>query len=94
MPYIKQFERKKIDTHVDNLFYALWDGTDLNRGALNYSITRLVHLYIKKKGITYSNLSDVTGVLTDVLAEFNRSVVAPYEDKKMLENGDIGILEQ
>jgi len=44
---------------------------------------------LKATGISYDNLSDITGVLNDVKTEFERKVVAPYEDEKITENGKI-----
>jgi hypothetical protein len=34
-------------------------------------------------------MNDVVGALEGAKAEFQRIVVAPYEDKKMAENGDV-----
>ena len=91
MPYIKQENRKKYDDIVNNLSEKLI-ANGCTKGDYNYVITRLMHLYIKEKGISYSKLSDVVGILRDVGTEFDRTVVAPYEEKKIKENGNIGIL--
>ena len=87
MPYIKKEDRPKIIGNLDHIV----ENID-NVGELNYTITRLVHLYLKKEGICYKNLSSITGVLNDVKIEFERRVVAKYEDEKIEQNGDIGVL--
>jgi hypothetical protein len=91
MPYIKSGIRAEIDKYVDGLATKLLTLGNV-KGDLNYAITRLIHLHIKSVGLRYSNLSDVVGVLEDIKAEFNRTIVAPYEKQKIRENGKIGIL--
>ena len=49
----------------------------------------IIHEYIGKKGLSYTHLNDVVGVLESAKAEFQRTVVANYEDKKISENGDL-----
>lgn len=58
-------------------------------GALNYIITTLCDLYVARKGLGYTALNDVMGVLAGVDREFYRRVVVPYEDAKCAENGDV-----
>ncbi len=88
MPYIKNEDRNKFDEVVD-----LLKKYDLTVGDLNYIVTRICHNHISKVGIKYSNLNDVSGALINALNEFNRTVVAPYEDLKRKENGPVGILD-
>ena len=88
MPYIKQEERKKLIPAILQLH------TDLSingnkKGNLNYAITKLIHLHMEKVGKCYDHLSDVSGILHDIAVEFDRIVVAPYEDLKRKENGEI-----
>lgn len=88
MPYIRPDRRPKIDNKVSALARALEElGSD--KGDLNYAITRLVVEHMKRVGVRYSSLSDATGVLNDVKAEFERRIVALYEDEKISENGDV-----
>ena len=84
MPYIKKEDRKKFYPHLGNLADEI--ETD---GDLNYCITKLLHLFIKKHGKNYANLARCIGSLKCVSMEFYRRVVAPYEDIKIKENGDI-----
>jgi hypothetical protein len=85
MPYIPKEDRVKIDAALS--LVGIY-----NPGDLNYAITRLVHNYIDsfvRKGGGYSMLNEIVGVLECAKQEFYRTVVAPYEEKKRLENGDI-----
>lgn len=94
MPYIKKELRYKFDGKIDELNKTIEMETNdhTKRGTYNYCITRLVHNYIKYSGISYNTLSNITGILTDVKKEFERTIVSPYEDTKRNENGKIGIL--
>lgn len=89
MPYIQPARRKRLKRHIGELCEAL-EGTSFAKGDLNYAVTQLVLHYLNYHGKRYDTLSDVTGVLNDVKVEFERRVVAPYEDQKRSENGDVG----
>ena len=39
--------------------------------------------------MSYKTCNDITGALINCEHEFYRRVVAPYEDKKIIENGDV-----
>jgi hypothetical protein len=41
------------------------------------------------KNISYKNIAMATGVLENIKQELYRRIAAPYEDRKVLENGDI-----
>lgn len=88
MPYIKKHRREKLDHYIEDLAEQL-TFLDNNKGDLNYTISRLVALHLKDVGKSYDSLSDITGVLNDVKTEFERRVVSPYENQKILENGDV-----
>lgn len=60
-----------------------------NPGELNYLITNLLIDYLHKMGKNYQNINDVLGALEGAKLEFYRRVAAPYEDKKIQENGDV-----
>ena len=57
-------------------------------GELNYQITRLVDGFLPRRP-NYRDLNEVVGVLEVVKLELYRRVVAPYEDVKLAENGDV-----
>ena len=79
MPYIQKKERD-----------ALLDGqVPSNAGQLNYMIHRLIFDYINRSGKCYQTLNDVIGVLECVKQELYRRSVAPYEDRKIIDNGEV-----
>lgn len=86
MPYIKKETRELVE-----------DGNDLvklssrieTEGDLNYTITRLCHLFLQKKGEKYSVYNTIIGVLECAKLELYRRKVAIYEDAKIQENGDL-----
>jgi len=87
MPYISQEERKRFDREIDALLAKFKESSpDRVDGQLNYVISRLlVNLYEPR----YFNYNRAMGVLASVTQEFYRRFVAPYEDMKIKENGDI-----
>ena len=88
MPYITQEDRKKYNDILYNI-KSHFEYYGISPGNLNYLITMIIHEYIGKKGLSYTHLNDVVGVLESAKAEFQRTVVANYEDKKISENGDL-----
>lgn len=86
MPYIKQDARHTFESHIQNL------AADAeNAGDLNYIITKMLHLYIKKKGLRYANCNEVIGALECCKLELYRQIVANYESEKIVENGGVGV---
>lgn len=88
MPYIKSNQRDKFSDAVRELGELISDV-----GELNYVITSIAHRFTIKTGVNYAKLSAVHGVLNDAAAEFYRVVMAPYEDKKIYENGNVSELD-
>lgn len=58
-------------------------------GELNYELTLKCLKYIRVKGLSYQTINDIVGALEGAKLEFYRRVAAPYEDKKIAENGDV-----
>jgi len=87
MPYIKREERRRLDPEIDALIAKLKEAApEQLDGQLNYVISRLlITLYPPR----YFNFNRAMGVLASVMHEFYRRFVAPYEDQKIKENGDI-----
>lgn len=85
MPYVERDARKRI---------RFEERSPRNIGELNYAITALCHEYLSDYGIYYANLNAVIGVLECAKLELYRRIAAPYENIKIKENGDIGILEK
>lgn len=79
MPYIK--ERKMIDDLLS------W-GTEpkFTEGQKNYFITKFL---LKFEPKCYEDYEKIIGLLECVKLEMYRRALAPYEDKKKEENGDV-----
>lgn len=84
MPYIKKENRPKILNKIKSLSMEID-----NPGELNYTISKLIDLLMKRQGEKYDYYNAVIGVLECVKLELYRRKVAPYENKKIGENGDI-----
>jgi hypothetical protein len=84
MPYIHSERRKAIinDSHIDH------NSTIMTPGELNYYITTVIIEYFKYHGASYQTINDISGAMTECLAEFRRRIVVPYEKKKIKQNGD------
>jgi len=68
------------------------DGAKINpvgAGELNYQITLNVIAYLQKHGWNYSNMNVIVGTLDNVKHEFQRRVMDPYEDTKIVKHGDV-----
>lgn len=81
MPYIKDEARWRFDP-VGELHPA-------NAGELNYVLTRIAHNYWLNNGENYQAFNDIIGALEGAKLELYRRKVAPYEDIKIAENGDV-----
>lgn len=85
MPYINQKERNEIED-------CLLQGSIpklLTPGELNYFLTLVCLDYLNIKGMSYTHASEVVSALECAKLEFYRRKLAPYEDKKIQENGDV-----
>jgi len=81
MPYIDQEQRKELDRWLESIVLF-----DLPPGELNYVITKLL---LKTKPKSYRDYNQLVGVLECIKLELYRRVVAPYEDRKREENGEV-----
>ena len=100
MPYIPATRREDFDALVAEIVQTLHsEGTGYGTrspGDLNYVLTKIVlgYLYQKKdKTVShtphYADLNEAMGVLECVKQELYRRDAAPYEDKKIKENGAV-----
>ena len=95
MPYITQKKRKEI-IEKDDVFgdgkilfhHVVMEEID-KPGELNYAITEMMINYLNRKGVSYTNMNEVIGVLECAKLELYRRMTAPYEDTKIDENGDV-----
>jgi len=82
MPYIKQEKRPDMDEIV-----ALMKSKGVKAdGDLNYILFKFC-----KEAVTpsYNNFKNFIGELRQCTAEIERRLLAPYEDQKIIENGDV-----
>ena len=80
MPYIDQALRDVIDRGMEQ---------PNNPGQLNYVLTQVVKAYIERNELSYQTINDIVGALEGCKLEFYRRVVAPYENDKIEDNGDV-----
>lgn len=79
MPYLNEGVRSSIrDGRVPD-----------KPGELNYAMSQLIKGYIAERGLSYTSINDVIGVLACLSMEFYRRLAAPYENTKISENGDV-----
>jgi len=86
MPYIDKNDRPPIDALIKPLIDHLQAlPLEQQDGALNYAVTCILKELYEPR---YFNYNRAMGVLSSIQAEWYRRHVGPYEDKKILENGD------
>jgi hypothetical protein len=94
MPYINESARLELDNCIENMVECLTHGNDVSNeeftvllGEINYCFSRII---AKSMGQTsYSKIAMITGVLENIKQEFYRRIATAYEEKKIIENGDI-----
>ncbi len=87
MPYIKPEQRKKWKKTIDEVVGKISSmPTENMEGELNYLISSILGKSYKPG---YYNYNRAIGLLECIKLEFYRRKVAPYEDKKIIENGDV-----
>jgi len=84
MPYIRKDDRRFYADEIDSLV-----ATIDKLGELNYVITKLCHGYLDKIGHKYKSHAGIIGVLETLKLELYRRKTVPYENQKILENGDL-----
>ena len=82
MPYIHESKRKAFANKTICMSCA---------GDLNYLITQLCQEYKELHGESYSTYNDILGALEGAKLELYRRKVAPYEDIKIKEHGDVWV---
>ncbi len=89
MPYLTEDARAKIDDHINGIIDVLIN-TDVSvPGGLNYAICRVADGVIAAKGESYSQYNTLLGSLEAAKLEIYRRMVAPYEDAKSYQNGEV-----
>ena len=88
MPYIDKKSREIVDKKIELLAERAKElGQGGRAGVFNYIITRLIQMLYPRD--RYAELNEALGVLDAVAREFYRRRVAPYEDEKAKQNGDV-----
>jgi len=88
MPYIEPKDRSRFDPHIDELVNELEITNPISPGDVNYIVSRLIwKLWMNNRSYTLAN--NLIGALECIKAEFLRRFLAPYEDVKIQENGDV-----
>jgi hypothetical protein len=82
MPYIEIDKRPSLDKIVDHMAAKRIIGD----GDLNYILFKYCKLYVPKN---YNNLKMFIAELTECGEEIRRRFMAPREDSKIIENGDV-----
>lgn len=86
MPYIKQDQRAHFDCAIEEMVDTL--GSDWNAGDLNYIVSKITWTLFKKNP-RYVTANTLIGALECIKLELYRRQIAPYEDEKAKENGDV-----
>lgn len=87
MPYVKKSVRANLYPELGPLHDRLWD-EDQGPGSANYIITMLMTAWLGPDP-SYADYNAAIGVLECAKMELYRRLVAPYEDRKIAENGDV-----
>jgi hypothetical protein len=80
MPYVDADSRERLDG----------GGSPGSAGELNYVISKLVDAYLARRGAPrYADFNEAIGVLECAKLELYRRLIAPYEDVKLREHGEV-----
>lgn len=84
MPYIPEADKSRLDPDF---------GTDRSEpitvGELTYLVTKVCVDYAEQRGESFATFGQVIAALECSKLEFYRRALAPYEDIKCGENGDV-----
>jgi hypothetical protein len=85
MPYVSKENREKFAEFVASMEQLKIEGP----GDLNYLVTMLTHRYLNQEPESYQMYNDAVGALEGAKLELYRRHIAPYENEKIRENGDV-----
>lgn len=80
MPYIEQRLRDDLQSR---------EACPTTPGELNFMFTDVIKDYLLYKGESYQTYNDIIGALDCCGKELYRRKIAPYEDMKINQNGDV-----
>lgn len=84
MPYIHQDIRKQLLPPPTQ-----WGNVPKDVGELNFVLTTTINQFLDTRIRDYAAYNSILGVLTAMQHEIYRRLIAPYEDQKIQENGDV-----
>jgi len=90
MPYITQKARLQYEKEIASLTKKLLEDIPYDQvdGNINYIFSSILRK-IFDVDTGYFNYNRAIGILECVKQEYYRRALAPYEDKKIKENGDV-----
>ena len=97
MPYLEQKFKNNIEQGEDLSKQCYYSETLIFKdflGYLNYKIFVLVKNYITINGKRYWIFAGIIGTLICCVVEIYRRIIAPYEDEKIKDNGDVGVYKR
>ena len=89
MPYISSEQRRLIDDLIEKLTNLVNSSPSLiskKDGVVNYIITNLLIQVYER---SYSSMCHAVGTAMCAIFEFYRRRMIPYENEKIVENGDV-----
>lgn len=92
MPYVTEKWKYKYQQCLERLSYRLVEDTfggRENNGVVVYVIYLLLKRIYGREASNFEVKSNALKVLESAKLEYFRRVMAPYEDKKIIENGDV-----
>jgi len=89
MPYITEEDRCAMELPDAPMSLTAHYDNPTKPGELNYIISSFCDAYITNKGMSYTTTNEVIGVLECAKLELYRRVLAPYEEQKCRENGEV-----
>lgn len=93
MPYIPSTDRERYDAKIGALAGEvarfITEEKKSPSGQLNYIITRLILEVYGDTLPSYTAFNEITGILECAKLEMYRHHVGPYEQVKIVENGDV-----
>ena len=84
MPYIEDKNNRRNE--MDEIVELMKELNVKANGDLNYILFKFCRKYIKP---SYNNFKNFCGELRQCATEIERRLIAPYEDRKIKENGDV-----
>jgi hypothetical protein len=88
MPYVPKADRQPYQQAVNAIAQQIPDDRMARPGHMNYVISLLINKVYGEQ-MRYADHNEIMGVLTCVQDEFYRRFTAPYEDEKIISDGDL-----